>query len=42
MHYYNFGKSGLLLTNAAPITTVTIFSLKDTIHAVTAGVNYHF
>lgn len=41
-NYYDFGKSGLLLTNAAPFTTVTIFSLKDTIHAVTAGVNYRF
>jgi outer membrane immunogenic protein len=41
-NYYDFGKAGILLTNAAPLTTVTIFSLKDTIHAVTAGVNYHF
>jgi outer membrane immunogenic protein len=40
--YYDFGNSGALLTDTANRTTVTINSLKDTIHAVTAGVNYHF
>ena len=41
-NYYDFGGDGMTLLNAAPPTTVTIFSLKDRIHAVTAGVNYHF
>jgi outer membrane immunogenic protein len=36
--YYDFGSKGLTLT--APVVTVSSF--KDTIHAVTAGVNYHF
>jgi outer membrane immunogenic protein len=39
--YYDFGHHSALLTNGAG-ATVTIFSLKDRIHAVTAGVNYHF
>jgi outer membrane immunogenic protein len=40
-NYYDFGKPGATLTGANNVF-VTIFSLKDTIHAVTAGVNYHF
>lgn len=39
--YYDFGNHGAVLT-ASTGTTVNIFSLKDRIHAVTAGVNYHF
>jgi outer membrane immunogenic protein len=39
-NYYDFGSSGALLTS--PATTVSVNSLKDTIHAVTAGVNYRF
>jgi outer membrane immunogenic protein len=38
--YYDFGSKGLTLT--APNAAVTVSSFKDTIHAVTAGVNYHF
>jgi outer membrane immunogenic protein len=41
-NYYDFGEDGVVLTSAPPLTRVTISSLKDTIHAVTAGVNYHF
>jgi len=41
-NYYDFGKQGTLLTSATNNVTVSIFSLKDTIHAVTAGVNYRF
>jgi outer membrane immunogenic protein len=40
--YYNFGKQGTLLTSATNNVTVSVFSVKDTIHAVTAGVNYRF
>jgi outer membrane immunogenic protein len=40
-NYYDFGNNGLLLTDNVG-TRVTIFSLKDNIHAVTTGVNYHF
>ena len=39
--YYDFGDKRPVLTNGTG-TTVTIFSLKDRIHTVTAGVNYHF
>jgi outer membrane immunogenic protein len=39
-NYYDFGSSGALLTS--PATTVSVNSLKDTIHAVTAGMNYRF
>jgi len=39
-NFYDFGNAGTLLRDGA--TTVTIFSLKDTIHAATAGVNYRF
>lgn len=41
-NYYDFGKRGATLTDTANNTFVTLFSLKDTIHAATAGVNYHF
>ena len=39
-NYYDFGNSSPLLTDNVG-TRVTIVSLKDAIHAVTAGVNYH-
>ncbi len=39
-NYYDFGSHGATLTG--PITFVNIYSLKDTIHAATIGVNYHF
>ena len=39
-NYYDFGSSALRLT--APNTSVTFDSFKDTIHAVTVGVNYRF
>jgi outer membrane immunogenic protein len=38
--YYNFGNSGILLTD--PHAIVTVASLKDQINTVTLGVNYHF
>lgn len=41
-NYYDFGTRGTLLTSATNNATVSIFSIKDTIHAVTAGVNYRF
>jgi outer membrane immunogenic protein len=40
--YYDFGNSGALLTDTTNNTFVTLNSLKDTIHEVTAGLNYHF
>lgn len=40
--YYDFGSAGVRLHDPASGTSVIINSLKDTIHAVTAGVNYHF
>jgi outer membrane immunogenic protein len=40
-NYYDFGNDSLLLTDNVG-TRVTVFSLKDKIHAVTTGVNYHF
>jgi outer membrane immunogenic protein len=39
-NYYDFGSKGLTLTD--PNATVTVSSFKDTIHAVTVGVNYRF
>jgi len=39
-NYYDFGAKGMLLTG--PLNTVTVNSLKNTIHAATIGVNYHF
>jgi outer membrane immunogenic protein len=41
-NYYNFGSPGAFLTTPGNPVTVTIGGLKDTIHAVTVGVNYHF
>jgi outer membrane immunogenic protein len=41
-NYYDFGNGGTVLGSSTNNVTVTIFSLKDTIHAVTAGVNYRF
>src|SRR5262252_4997649 len=41
-NYYDFGDGGTVATDPAHNTTVTINSLQDRIHAVTAGVNYHF
>ena len=38
--YYDFGSKGFTLID--PNATVTISSFKDTIHTVTAGVNYRF
>ena len=40
-NYYGFGRRGATLTTANNVV-VTVNSLKDAIHAVTAGVNYHF
>jgi outer membrane immunogenic protein len=40
-NYYDFGSNGATLTTANNLV-VTVSSLKDTIHAVTAGVDYHF
>ena len=40
-NFYDFGGRGATLSNNTG-TTVTLFSLKDTIHAITAGVNYRF
>ena len=34
------GKGPILLTS--PVNSVSVNQLKDTIHAATAGVNYHF
>jgi len=41
-NYYDFGNHGATLTSPANNVDVTVFSLKDKIHAVTTGVNYHF
>jgi outer membrane immunogenic protein len=41
-NYYDFGDDGVLATDTAHNTTVNINSLRDRIHAVTLGVNYHF
>lgn len=40
--YYDFGGNGMILNDTVHNVHVTINSLKDTIHAATAGVNYHF
>jgi outer membrane immunogenic protein len=43
--YYDFGSKGLTLTEDIPTVVneiVTVHSFKDTINAVTLGVNYHF
>jgi outer membrane immunogenic protein len=39
-NYYDFGNKGVLLTG--PLNTVSVNSLRDTIHSATIGVNYHF
>jgi hypothetical protein len=41
-NYYDFGNHSATLTSPANTTVVTVPSLKDTIHVVTAGVDYHF
>ena len=41
-NYYDFGGRGFTLSDPARGTTVSGLSLTDTIHAVTAGVNYRF
>jgi outer membrane immunogenic protein len=41
-NYYDFCSSGTPATDPAHNTTVIINSLKDRMHAVTVGVNYHF
>jgi outer membrane immunogenic protein len=38
--YYDFGSKALTLTD--PNQNTTVHSFKDTIHAVTVGVNYRF
>ncbi|MBR0818111.1 outer membrane protein [Bradyrhizobium liaoningense] len=40
-NYYDFGTKGPMLLTS-PVNSVSIANLKDTIHAATAGVNYHF
>jgi outer membrane immunogenic protein len=40
-NFYDFGNHGTVLSDPTG-TTVTFAGLRDTIHAVTAGVNYHF
>ena len=39
-NYYDFGTQGMVLTG--PVNSVTFRGIKDTIHAATIGVNYHF
>jgi outer membrane immunogenic protein len=41
-NYYDFGSNGALLATSTRNVTVSIFSLRDTMHTVTVGVNYHF
>lgn len=41
-NYYDFGNTAATLFDPATVTTVSIFNLKDKIHAATIGVNYHF
>lgn len=41
-NYYDFGNHGATLTSTANNVVVTVGNLKETINAVTAGVNYHF
>lgn len=40
-NYYDFGTKGPILLTG-PLNSVTIANLKDTNHATTVGVNYHF
>jgi hypothetical protein len=35
-------RAGALPTNTTNNVTVNVLSLRDTMHTVTAGVNYHF
>lgn len=39
--FYDFGRQSSVLSDGSGVT-VTFAGLRDTIHAVTAGVNYHF
>ena len=41
-NYYDFGDSGTLATDPASGATVNFYKVKDTIQAVTTGVNYRF
>ena len=41
-NYYAFGTATTRLTDSASPVFIDGLSLKDTIHAVTAGVNFHF
>ncbi|MGJ5130770.1 MULTISPECIES: outer membrane protein [unclassified Bradyrhizobium] len=41
-NYYDFGKSGIVMTNTVPVVNITGFEVKDRIHAATLGVNYRF
>jgi outer membrane immunogenic protein len=41
-NYYDFGSAGTLLTSPTNNVTVNVLSLRDTIHSVTTGLNYHF
>jgi len=41
-NYYDFGSHGITLVDPARNVTLTGLTLKDTIHAVTVGVNYRF
>jgi len=40
-NYHDFGTEGPILLTS-PVNSVSVNQLKDTIHAATAGVNYHF
>ncbi|MCP3399759.1 outer membrane protein [Bradyrhizobium sp. CCGB20] len=40
-NYHDFGTKGPILLTS-PVNSVTVSNLKDTIHAGTVGVNYHF
>jgi outer membrane immunogenic protein len=41
-NYYDFGGSGALLTSGSSIVTVNIANIKDTMQAVTVGLNHRF
>jgi len=41
-NYYDFGTHGRTLNDAANNANVNLNSLKDSVHALTAGLNYHF
>jgi outer membrane immunogenic protein len=41
-NYYDFGNQGATLNDTAHSTFIVVNSLRDTIHTVTAGVNYRF